>query len=200
NLPKNKHRAVCFGQRIDPDRFPVAAANGLFDRPSSSEDDRVTSKLAALQVYQLAIPAPKQLSNLSTSPRAAARPCSMATPDAVNVTCHLCSQSPAGTRIRLRGFAPTASKPSYLSHRAARRIVFPSEGRLLQRRRFATLPDVVNHYDQCMNLGLSGDEKTDLVQYLLTLAEVLLVSVPAQIHKAYRQRPLQDTDVHLIRK
>ena len=66
--------------------------------------------------------------------------------------------------------------------------------------RFATLPDVVNHYDQCMNLGLSGDEKTDLVQYLLTLAEVLLVSVPAQIHKAYRQRPRQDTDVHLIRK
>ena len=35
--------------------------------------------------------------------------------------------------------------------------------------RFATLPQVVNHYDGCMNLQLSDDEKSDLVQYLLTL-------------------------------
>ena len=54
----------------------------------------------------------------STSPRAAAKPCSMARPDALNVTCHLCSQSPAGTRIPLRKFVPTAFK------RTARRIVF----------------------------------------------------------------------------
>ena len=35
--------------------------------------------------------------------------------------------------------------------------------------RFATLGDVVSHYDSCMNLGLSADEKSDLVAYLLTL-------------------------------
>jgi hypothetical protein len=35
--------------------------------------------------------------------------------------------------------------------------------------RFATLPDVVNHYDGCMNLQLTDDEKMDLVQYLLSL-------------------------------
>ena len=35
--------------------------------------------------------------------------------------------------------------------------------------RFATLDDVVNHYDGCMNLRLSSSEKSDLVQYLLTL-------------------------------
>ena len=35
--------------------------------------------------------------------------------------------------------------------------------------RFATLSDVVNHYNTCFNLGLTGQEKSDLVQYLLSL-------------------------------
>jgi hypothetical protein len=32
--------------------------------------------------------------------------------------------------------------------------------------RFATLLDVVNHYDGFMKLGLSAQEKSDLVEYL----------------------------------
>ena len=35
--------------------------------------------------------------------------------------------------------------------------------------RFATLNDVVDHYNSCMNLGLTSSEKADLVAYLLTL-------------------------------
>jgi hypothetical protein len=35
--------------------------------------------------------------------------------------------------------------------------------------RFADLNAVVNHYDKCMNLGLTGGEKSDLIQYLLSL-------------------------------
>ena len=35
--------------------------------------------------------------------------------------------------------------------------------------RFGTLDAVVDHYDRCMSLGLSGDEKKDLVAYLLSL-------------------------------
>lgn len=35
--------------------------------------------------------------------------------------------------------------------------------------RFASLGDVVNHYDSCMNLRLSDDQKADLVQFLLSL-------------------------------
>jgi len=35
--------------------------------------------------------------------------------------------------------------------------------------RFATLTDVVNHYDSCFSLGLTGQEKNDLIQYLLSL-------------------------------
>jgi hypothetical protein len=35
--------------------------------------------------------------------------------------------------------------------------------------RFATLMDVVNHYDRCLELGLAVSEKNDLIQYLLSL-------------------------------
>ncbi len=35
--------------------------------------------------------------------------------------------------------------------------------------RFATLADVVNHYDTCLGLGLTAGEKSDLVEYLKSL-------------------------------
>jgi hypothetical protein len=34
---------------------------------------------------------------------------------------------------------------------------------------FATLSDVVDHYNSCMPLGLTSSEKSDLIQYLLSL-------------------------------
>jgi cytochrome c peroxidase len=37
--------------------------------------------------------------------------------------------------------------------------------------RFATLLDVVDHYDSCKSLGLSAAEKNDLVEYLKSLPE-----------------------------
>ena len=36
-------------------------------------------------------------------------------------------------------------------------------------RRFADLRAVVDHFDRCMNLGLDPGEKSDLVEYLLSL-------------------------------
>jgi hypothetical protein len=35
--------------------------------------------------------------------------------------------------------------------------------------RFSTLGNVVDHYNTCMNLGLAPGEKSDLIQYLLSL-------------------------------
>jgi hypothetical protein len=35
--------------------------------------------------------------------------------------------------------------------------------------RFPTLADVIDHYDACLALGLTGAEKSDLIQYLLSL-------------------------------
>jgi hypothetical protein len=35
--------------------------------------------------------------------------------------------------------------------------------------RFATLSDVVDHYDAQFSLGLTDQEKSDLIQYLMSL-------------------------------
>ena len=37
--------------------------------------------------------------------------------------------------------------------------------------RFATLLDVVDHYDTFFSLGLTADEKSDLVEYLKSLPD-----------------------------
>ncbi len=158
----------------DPDRFPVAAANGLFNVPSSPEDDRVTPKLAALQVYQLAIPAPKQPSNPFNF--SARRGQALFNGKARCAQCHV---PPLFTEPGWNAHTPAEiCTDSFQADRSPDRIyrTAPLAGLFSHQKggfyhdgRFATLPDVVNHYDQCMNLGLSGDEKTDLVQYLLTL-------------------------------
>jgi len=40
--------------------------------------------------------------------------------------------------------------------------------------RFATLLDVVNHYDTLFSLGLTENEKSDLVEYLKSLGDTTL--------------------------
>ncbi|HUK32494.1 MAG TPA: hypothetical protein VLV86_01205 [Vicinamibacterales bacterium] len=46
-----------------------------------------------------------------------------------------------------------------------------NKGRYYHDSRFKTLLDVVNHYDKCKSLGLSVQEKHDLVEYLKSLPE-----------------------------
>jgi cytochrome c peroxidase len=46
-----------------------------------------------------------------------------------------------------------------------------NKGRYYHDGRFATLLDVVNHYDTLMHLGLTSGEKQDVIQYLRSLPE-----------------------------
>jgi cytochrome c peroxidase len=46
------------------------------------------------------------------------------------------------------------------------RLVARSKGGYYHDGRFPTLRSVVEHYDSCLNLELTGGEKGDLVQYL----------------------------------
>ena len=61
---------------------------------------------------------------------------------------------------------PTARRPTCTARRRwrgcgrTRRAGFYHDGR------FATLPDVVNHYDAQLKLNLSSAQKNDLVEYL----------------------------------
>jgi cytochrome c peroxidase len=44
-----------------------------------------------------------------------------------------------------------------------------NKGRYFHDGRFATLLDVVNHYNTLLSLGLTDQEKVDLVEYLKSL-------------------------------
>jgi hypothetical protein len=85
----------------DPARFPVAARAGFFDvRPTGDSVDEITSKLAALQFYQLAIPAPAAPKG-SFNERAADRGETLFTGAARCSTCHV---------------APLFSEPGWAMH------------------------------------------------------------------------------------
>lgn len=79
-------------------------------------------------------------------------------------------EPPHGRRDRDRRL-PGQSRPRPpLPHLAPRGPVDARTRRaLLHDGRFATLLDVVNHYDSFFNLGLTPQEKNDLVEYLKSL-------------------------------
>lgn len=154
-------------------QFPVAAANH-FDNVRSTPD-QVTAKLAALQFYQLAIPAPTPPSG-SFDPAAAARGEAAFKGKADCARCHV---------------PPLFTEPGWNMHTAAeigidngqalrspdqRYRTSPLKGLWARQKggffhdgRFATLDNVVNHYDTTFALGLTAQEKGDLVQYLLSI-------------------------------
>ena len=84
----------------DPVKFPIAARNGFWNKRSSS--DMVTSKLAALQAYQLAIPAPHADGIRSMGGCGTASCCSTGRLGARVVMCRRSTQSLAGICIRRR--------------------------------------------------------------------------------------------------
>lgn len=155
-------------------QFPVAAANGFGNVTVSPAEDRITPKLAALHAYQLAIPAPKQPTTAFNFP--ARRGEALFKGKAECARCHV---PPLFTEPGWNAHAPAdVCIDSFQADRAPDRVYRTAplgglfshqKGGFYHDGRFATLSDVVNHYDGCMNLQLSDDEKMDLVQYLLTL-------------------------------
>ena len=122
----------------DSTKFPIAAANGFAN--VRNDPDLVTSKLGALQFYQLAIPAPAApRGSFDDAPRNAARHCSPQTARRVAqpAMCRHSLQSPAGTctprRSRHRRFPGRASPGRSLSHLTVAWPVDSHQGRLLSR-------------------------------------------------------------------
>jgi hypothetical protein len=158
----------------DAAKFPVAAKAGFDNVVVDPEDDHVTPKLAALHLYQLAIPAPKPPTNVFDF--AAKRGQTVFNGKAQCVRCHVpplftepgwnahrpadvCTDSFQADRSP-DGVYRTAPLAGLFSHQ---------KGGFYHDGRYPTLLDVVNHYNTCMNLQLSDSEKSDLVQYLLSL-------------------------------
>jgi CxxC motif-containing protein (DUF1111 family) len=156
----------------DPLQFPVAAAGG-FDNVRSTPD-LITPKLAALHFYQLAIPAPTPPEG-SFDAQAAQRG------EAVfnGRGCAGCHVPPLFTEpgwnmhtaeeIGIDDFQASRSPDRRYRTAPLRGLFTHEKGGFFHDGRFATLRDVVDHYDGAFGLQLGEQEKNDLVEYLKSL-------------------------------
>ncbi len=157
----------------DPAKFAIAAANGFDDVRNTP--DLVTSKLPALHFYQLAIPAPRPPER-SFDRQAAKRG---ETLFAGKGQCAQCHVPPIFTEpgwnlhkpeeIGIDSFQADRSPDGGYRTSPLRGLWTHTKGGFFHDGRFATLRDVLNHYDTQFHLGLSDSEKNDLEQYLKSL-------------------------------
>ena len=158
----------------DPVQYPVAARSGSWNT-RGSDPANASAKLDALHYYQLSIPAPKPPTG-SFDAAAAARGKTLFVGAAQCATCHV---------------PPLYTEPGYAIHtpeeigidsfQADRSPTFGyrtaplagiwahQKGGFYHDGRFATLDEVVDHYNAFFDLDLTPAEKQDLVQFLLSL-------------------------------
>jgi hypothetical protein len=156
----------------DAEKFPVAARAGFGDL--KSEQDLITPKLAALQFYQLAIPAPEP-------PRGSFDPAAAARGKVVFSTagCNNCHVPPLYTEpgwnrhtaeeIGIDSFQADRSPDGMYRTTPLKGLWAHAKGGFYHDGRFATLLDVVEHYDAHFELRLNDRQKADLVEFLKSL-------------------------------
>jgi hypothetical protein len=167
-------------------QFPIAAAHGFDDLPHIDPDeDLTTKKLPALHFYQLAIPAPTPQPGIDFDPVAAQRGDELFSGKA---GCNNCHVEPLWTEPGWNLHDPKElGIDSFQADRAPDRayktmslaglfvrenglFIHPANrGCYYHDGRFATLLEVVNHYNTFFTLGLTEQEKGDLVEYLKSL-------------------------------
>jgi len=135
----------------------------------------VTAKLGALHFYQLAIPAPKPPKN-SFNQAAAARGKEVFNGRAQCATCHV---PPLFTEPGHNLHAPEEiGVDSFQADRSPTHMyrTAPLAGLWTHQKagfyhdgRFANLAAVLEHYDSTLRLGLTNEEKAELVEYLKSL-------------------------------
>jgi hypothetical protein len=160
----------------DAGKYPVAAANGFGNVRSPT--DLITAKLGALQFYQLALQPPKPPAG-SFDAAAAERGRALFNDKAKCATCHVPPlytepgynmHTPA--ELGIDDFQANRSPENRYRTAPLRGLFSHQKGGFYHDGRFATLAAVVDHYDANLPsgpLGLSANEKTDLVEYLKSL-------------------------------
>jgi len=154
-------------------KFPIAAANGFGH--VTNANDLITSKLAALQAYQLSIPAPTPPKG-SFDKTAAARGAALFTGRANCASCHVPPlftepgwNMHSSTEIGVDAFQADRSPDGSYRTTPLAGLWSHQKGGFYHDGRFGTLLDVVNHYNTFFNLGLTGQESSDLVEYMKSL-------------------------------
>ena len=180
----------------DKTKFPIAAKAKFGNIRTSPDEDRITKQLAALQFYQLSIPSPKPRPGVDFDNAAAVRGSALYVGKAKCNFCHvkplwtepgwnLHSPAPLGVDAFEANRAPngltstgtTLANGFYKTSNLAGLFIRENglfmdpknKGRYFHDGRFATLLDVVNHYNTQFKLGLTDQEKSDLVEYQKSL-------------------------------
>jgi len=168
----------------DTTKFPVAAANNMgHSVPPAGATDQVSSKLGPLEFYELSLEAPTPPAG-SFDAAAATRGQALFNGAAKCATCHVqpmltdagwnmhsgaeigiddiqAKRSPDG-KYRTTPLHGLFAHDQMQTNAAAK-------GRYYHDGRFATLNDVVAHYNTALTLTLSPAEQSDLVEYLKSL-------------------------------
>jgi len=166
-------KGTFFDPRLnDPVQFPVAARAGFGN--VRSDPDLISAKLPALHFYQLAIPAPKPPKG-SFDEDAAARGKRIFE----GKQCAVCHVPPTYTEpgwnmhtaqeIGIDDFQANRAPDKRYRTAPLKGLWTHAKGGFYHDGRFATLHDVVNHYNAHFGLLLTDQEKNDLVEYLRSL-------------------------------
>ena len=157
----------------DASKFPIAAASGFAD--VRKDPDLITGKLAALHVYQLSLPAPRPPSS-SFSATAAKRGKALFAGKADCARCHV---PPLYTEpgwnmhtpeeIGIDAFQAMRSPDERYRTAPLKGLWTHTKGGFYHDGRFATLGQVVDHYNRHFALGLTAAERMDLIEYLKSL-------------------------------
>ena len=167
-------KGTFFDPRLNDKRqFPVAAKAGHGNIRNTP--DLITSKLAALHFYQLAIPAPTPPAG-SFNAQAAQRGQQVFEGQAKCATCHV---PPLFTEpgwamhkaeeIGIDAFQADRSPDKQYRTTPLRGLFTRMKGGFYHDGRFPTLDAVVSHYDDHLKLKLTPDQKRELVEYLKSL-------------------------------
>jgi len=167
-------QGVFFDPRLnDPDKFPIAARNGFGDVRDTP--DLITAKLAALHFYQLAIPAPEPPKG-SFDEGAARRGKDLFNGKAQCATCHVPPlftepgwNMHTAEELGIDDFQAKRSPDERYRTSPLKGLWTHTKGGFFHDGRFTTLDEVVQHYDNVFDLGLTDQGTRDLVEYLRSL-------------------------------
>ena len=159
--------------KLTAEQFPVGA-RAHYNQVRNA-DDQITSKLGALQFYQLAIPAPKPPEGSFDKGQAALGK-ALFSGKAKCATCHVPdlytepgSSLHTPEEIGIDDFQSSRSPTRMYRTTPLRGLWSHQKGGFYHDGRFQSLDEVVSHYDQHLKLQLSEQERKELVEFLKSL-------------------------------
>ena len=155
----------------DPVKYPIAVENGFYN--VTHTPDLITPKLPALRAYQHSLDIPEPPANYFDK-LSANKGKSIFMSKAKCASCHALPNYAdnvlhTGSEIGIDNFEADRSPTGKYRTSPLVGLFAKAKGGFYHDGRFATLRDVVNHYDGHLQLHLTEQEKQNLVEYLKSL-------------------------------